>query len=127
MSYWHGNDINIEDLIGKTFVKVDDDGTFYTDTHKYEMYHSQFCCESVYLDSVDGNISDITHEVIINAFETGEGGDDDSHSYECVDYTNFHIVTAKGEVVFRWIGSSNGHYSTNVDISEIAHAIMFDY
>lgn len=116
MSHWNG-DVSVNEFIGKTFTKVYADGTFYTAEKQYDMYHPQDCCENVFLDEVIGDINDITDEEIINAFDTDEGDENDDRSYDCVQYTNFHIVSQKGTVVFRWIGSSNGYYGTSVSIS----------
>lgn len=126
MSYWRSKQVEIEDFVGLTFTKVDADGTFYTAEKKYDMYHSQDCCERVVLDETVGNINDITDEVITDAFTTDDGAEDDDRSYEYVEYTNFHVVSAKGTVVFRWIGSGNGYYGTGVSISVQDNPALFD-
>lgn len=116
MSYWN-NDVDISEFIGKIFTKIEDNSIFYTAEKQYEMYHSQDCCESVDLQEIIGDISDIIFEEIINAYITDEEGENPEYASEAQEWTNFHIASAKGEVVFRWFGSSNGYYGTGVSIS----------
>lgn len=83
------------------------------DGKRYEMQHYQDCCESVELMDVDGDIDDLLYTPIIDAYETTEiGSDDASESYT---WTFYHIQTAKGSIMLRWFGESNGYYSESVD------------
>ena len=87
---------------------------------KYVMYHEQDCCEDVYLDDINGKLSDIIGSEILIADETsysGEGGNpggDDSWTW-----TFYRLATKKGWVVLRWYGSSNGYYSETADLFKV--------
>lgn len=81
----------------------------FTDGSSFWMHHYQDCCEGVYLTDIDGsiNVGDVWH-----------GFDESSEEQEC-DYgdctwTFYTLHTNKGYVWLRWIGESNGYYSTSV-------------
>lgn len=135
--------VNISDMIGKTVKSVvfggDSDNLLSVncETYKtiidseiqrsyrtidesitYRFYHSQDCCESVYLESVDGDILRLLNQVIIEAYEsTNHSSDTDNH--ESVTWTFYTIRTNLDSVTLRFIGSSNGYYSESVDIDRI--------
>jgi len=61
---WYGNDVEAKHFLGKTFVSVekqgDDEIHFETDNGEhYKMYHSQDCCESVSIEDICGDLSDL--------------------------------------------------------------------
>jgi len=81
------------------------------------MYHSQDCCESVYLEDVCGDINDLLNSTILKASEDTNHNDDPpaEGSDESYTWTFYNIATFNGHVTFRWFGSSNGYYSESVD------------
>lgn len=93
-----------------------------SDGSKYRMYHEQDCCESVEVEDVCGNISDLIGspltmaEEIDNIEEEPAEPDyaDDSHTW-----TYYKFATAKGYVTIRWFGTSNGYYSESVDFEKL--------
>ncbi len=90
------------------------------DGNVVEFCHQQDCCEDVYLEDIDGDIDDIIGEKILSAEErTEERTDNYGYYSERIQWTFYHIRTAKGCVVIRWYGSSNGYYSENVDIDVV--------
>ena len=109
----------IENLIGKTILAVEgmEKGSkgiiFRTDGGTMEMYHQQDCCESVYLEDVTGDPSDLIGGVVSVAEERSESGNAD---YGVFEWTFYTIRTSKGDVDLRWNGWSNGYYSTSVYI-----------
>jgi hypothetical protein len=114
--------MGIEVLLGKTLtnVFVDTNGEFIDfeteDGSKYKMYHRQDCCENVSLEDVVGNIQDLIGSPILEAEESGDGGEGDGGTYT---WTYYKLGTIKGHVNLRWYGSSNGYYSESVDFEEI--------
>lgn len=91
-------------------------------------YHSQDCCESVTIERIDGDLSDLIDSPILSATETIE---DKSHEsiraffgwpedryIESITLTTFAFETANGKVFVNWVGESNGYYSESVSFVE---------
>ena len=119
---YYGNDASIGDMVGKTFVTVkqtDHDGdelVFVADTgERYTFYHSQDCCESVWIEDISGDLCDLVGTPLLVAEERDSSGEpplyDGEESYTWTFYT---FRTIKGTVDVRWYGSSNGYYSESV-------------
>ena len=122
-------------LVGKTLTRViqteDGDGNdrmyFHCDDGAvYMLYHSQDCCESVRLDDVSGDLTDLIGTPILVAEErSSEWRDGDPRPDDLPDelaaqrgdsstWTFYTLRTIKGTVDLRWHGSSNGYYSEAV-------------
>jgi hypothetical protein len=113
-------------MVGKTFTHVEgcigSDDLIFTDTDgkKYKFYHTQNCCESVYIEDIVGDLNDLigtpmllcedvsSDELTPQEIEMERNGDS-------VQWTFYKLATIKGYVDIRWFGESNGYYSTNVD------------
>ena len=91
----------------------------------YRMYHAQDCCESVYIESIVGDLNDLVGSEILRAEETTDLFDvlrnidrvkesDESHTW-----TFYKFATRKGYVDIRWYGTSNGYYSESVDFEKV--------
>ena len=113
---------DIKDLIGKILsdVRVDyypDELTFETtDGATYVMYHEQDCCESVYLEDINGDFADLRGEPILLAEEVvSEEAEEEADEDGLKVWTFYKLGTIKGVVVLRWHGESNGYYSVGVD------------
>jgi hypothetical protein len=110
--------MRIEDMVGKVFTSVTQDGremVFANDKEKFIFYHYQDCCESVYIDDIVGDLSDLVGEPLLIAEEvSGEAPVLDDEYHECVEWTFYKFATRKGYVDVRWMGESNGYYSTSV-------------
>lgn len=125
MSYYDWVGVEFSELLGKTITSIEgmsvdgndvitfimDDGT------EYRMLHHQDCCESVYIESVVGDVEDLIGEPILVAEEVSNSGMEDPEDQwsDSVTYTFYKIATRKGYVDLRWVGSSNGYYSESVD------------
>ena len=122
MSYYdYDSSANIADMVGKVFTSVTETGdtmVFENDNDRYVFFHSQDCCESVGINDVVGDLSDLVGEPLLIADEvSGEapvGFEDEYH--ESVTWTFYKFATRKGYVDVRWLGESNGYYSESVDL-----------
>jgi len=99
-----------ETLKGKTLKSVLVDTTedimlFETDTgEKYKMFHDQDCCETVYVESVVGDMEDIIGSEILVAEEVENDAEIDEYE-DSVTWTFYKLDTVKGGVTIRWHGS----------------------
>ena len=119
--YGEVNVVNIlEDFIGKTFERVkvinnDEELHFILPNGtKYIFYHVQDCCESVSIEDVCGELSDLVGSPITMAEEVVHKRMEERCGDGCT-YTFYKFATEKGYVTVRWFGESNGYYSENVD------------
>ena len=85
---------------------------FRVDNVRVTMSHTQQCCESVYLDDIVGEIEDLIGSPLTVAEVYTHWSKEDEH----MQYTFYRLATVKGYVLLRWIGTSNGYYSTEVDV-----------
>lgn len=118
---YFANICEFSELLGKTITKFDvsDDEIFIecSDGSNYDMYHSQACCESVYIESVVGDVNDLIGTPILLAEESSSDENPEGVEIEyqdCFEWTFYKLATIKGYVDIRWYGSSNGYYSTSV-------------
>ena len=101
------NSKDIFDTDAIVFVKEDGD--------LYVLSHEQDCCESVWVESIDGDLEDLIDNPLIMAEEVCERIDDDDE-YLRQEFYFYKFATAKGYVTIRFNGESNGYYSTQVDL-----------
>lgn len=113
--------VEFSELKGKVVTEVRSDDSqvvfFTNDGYKYYMYHDQDCCESVYIESIVGDLQDLVGEEILVAEEvTGDTPNDYKFKYEPESYTwtFYKLASRKGYVDIRWLGESNGYYSESV-------------
>ena len=120
---------NFSELVGQTCTEItgavneSEEILFKTKGTTYHMYHSQSCCEHVYLQDVCGDIKDLLDTPILIAKEVSKNYKEFSDAfddYEPDSYTwTFYIIaTIKGTVTLRWLGESNGYYSESVDFEK---------
>lgn len=124
-------DINFESLVGKTLAAVtgavgDDVIEFTTsDGQRFQLYHSQDCCESVSVEDICGDLADLIGSPILVAEESSNSEKDPdgykrAYPPESFTWTFYKIDTAKGGVTIRWLGESNGYYSESVYFKQVA-------
>lgn len=108
----------IEVMVGKTIKSVDksDDEIVFTFTTGEigRFLHVQDCCESVWVDDVNGDWGDLIDVPLLVAEERTSKENDDGQ-YESVTWTFYTFRTIKGSVDVRWCGTSSGYYSESVD------------
>lgn len=120
-------DITFDVLVGKTLSDIENTGDRLifttTDGKSYRMCHDQDCCESVTIDDICGELSDLIGSPIIRAEENSSNENPEGvpipEYQDSFTWTFFRIATAKGTVVIRWYGESNGYYSEWVNFEEI--------
>lgn len=112
-----------EDLWNRTLTDVENTGDeliFTLDNgQRCKLYHEQDCCESVWIEDVIGELSDLVGSPLLMAEEISNDEDtgplpeyEDSYTW-----TFYKLATIKGYVTVRWYGSSNGYYSESVDFA----------
>jgi hypothetical protein len=121
----------MKEFLGKTFLKVnvvDEDSIKFVreDGQIYVMKHEQDCCESVYIEDINGDLNDLVGSPILiadescstNEDEVLEEGSESNGNYrdESFTWTFYRFATVKGYVDIRWYGCSNGYYSESVNI-----------
>lgn len=114
---WY-NHTNIKEMEGKTFTRVTEDGEmliFENEQERYIFYHSQDCCESVYIESIVGDLNDLVGVPLLLSEEVSSDDEGPLYKYEeSYTWTFYKFATIKGYVDVRWYGSSNGYYSEGV-------------
>lgn len=117
-------------ILGRTMrsVTADDDSVTFvrTDGRTFRLYHHQDCCESVYVESIVGDLSDLVGSPVMTAEESTSTSDDGSPAEPPADssdssytWTFYKFATIKGYVDIRFYGASNGYYSESVDFGEV--------
>lgn len=118
------------DLVGKVLTSIeglekDGDEVIFTcsDGKKYQMYHEQSCCERVSIEDVIGEVSHLLNSPVLSADEVVNPPnftpDTEPEDEGSSTWTFYRIHTARGQVVIRWFGSSNGYYSESVDFEQV--------
>jgi hypothetical protein len=120
------------ELIGKTIteIKVSDDkeriDIVTSEGKKYVMYHCQNCCETVKVEDITGDLSDLIGNPILKAEERTNDKENPSDAKpETIEYqdsftwTFYELSTIKGSVTIRWYGESNGYYSESVEFKQV--------
>lgn len=125
--------MDIKELLGKTLTECFQVGSAEihfktTDGKHYKMHHIENCCESVTIDDVCGELSDLVGSPVLQAEEVSSRdaipGQVVSEYGDSFTWTFYRLATAKGNVSIRWYGTSNGYYSESVDFEEVTNASL---
>jgi len=112
----------IKEIQGQVFDSIIVDGNtiiFKNDFKTVEFHHEKDCCEDVYLESVDGDISLLENKVILAAEKvTNKSPAPDGRESYYGEWTFYKFRTVSDSVTVRWFGESNGYYSTEVTLKE---------
>lgn len=129
---------SLSDFVGLTLTDVRQEGDCtivfeLEDGRTYRLKPEFSCCESVDLNSIEGELSTLVgHPILVAEVTRQEGNYTDA---ECDDRTDNHchwtwsftrLATIKGWVIIRWDGSSNGCYSEEPKLRQLddaGHAI----
>lgn len=117
----YDNYVDIKEMEGKTFDTVIEDGMyiiFMSKDEAYLFFHFQECCESVEIDDICGELSDLAGVPLLKTEEVcNESEDKPRDKYDdSFTWTFYKFATTKGYVDIRWYGTSNGYYSESVDL-----------
>lgn len=111
------------DLLAETIEAIDglevgsDRVSFKTANGEFVLFHQQDCCESVALNEIVGDMADLIGSPVVLAEEASNEAEaaDPPPNPDSFTWTFYRLGTAKGTVVLRWLGESNGYYSESVD------------
>ena len=121
------NKINKENLFGrviKSITGLEKDSTevkiIFKDDGEIIQNHKQECCEEVYVEQIDGNVSKhegaIIYELLEKVCSKDEIPEEELPSYSnSLTATFYTLKTSRGYLDWRWYGESNGYYSETVD------------
>ena len=115
---------DISHMVGKEFSSVigmeagSTEVAFMNDDWSFRFYHDMECCEGVCVEDVCGDADDLLGTPILVAEEVSNytGPVVDGRYEGEYQWTFYRFVTVKGTVTVRWLGESNGFYSTDVDL-----------
>lgn len=130
--YIYGCMVDFSTLKGRTCINIinidDEELHFYLENGlKLVMHHQQDCCESVYIESIVGDLNDLIGSEIllaeeVRSFENIEGTKP-KYQDESFTWTFYKLATKKGFVDIRWYGTSNGYYSESVSCTLIKEQV----
>jgi len=110
----------LDEMLEQVFTKVwvtdnKDSLIFENEKAQYVFSHLQDWCESVYVDEVIGDLSDLENlPLLVSRLDTNS--DDTNLNGGSYTWTFYSFATFKGYVTVRFLGTSNGYYSEEVDI-----------
>lgn len=113
-------------MIGKVFTKVENKNNYeliftMQDGKGFRFHHDQDCCENVIIDDIVGDLSDLDNSPLILCEDISNEATDKPEGYAIDDsyqWTFYKFATIKGYVTVKWLGTSNGYYSTSVYMNE---------
>lgn len=115
--------MNFENLKGQTLRSITNTGDevrmVLEDGRSFRLYHEQDCCESVRVEDVIGDLSDLVGSPLTMAEEISNAPDPDNRFEkdswgDTHTWTFYKLATVNGYVTIRWLGESNGYYSEGV-------------
>ena len=114
---WYDNHVNVSEMLNQTFtsVRADEESvTFENDKVRYVLYHNQDCCESVVVEEIIGDLDDLENLPLLIAREDSNADGEELPNEESYTWTFYNFATYKGYVTIRFLGTSNGYYSEDV-------------
>ena len=111
----------VKELIGKKILRVEgvktgsDNVMLFFESGRLLLTHYQDCCERVYLEDWEGDPGDLVGKELVSATETSNETED-LESCSVDRWTFYSFRTPGGDLWLRWLGTSNGYYSTAVHV-----------
>lgn len=91
-----------------------------TDGTRFELYHESDCCESVRIEDIIGDLSDLIGDPLVESEEiSSEPEPELNYQPESYTWTFYRFSTVRGTVTVRWLGESNGYYSEGVSFRRL--------
>jgi hypothetical protein len=116
MDWYNWDYCNLEEIVGKTPVAIDNKGTEVhfrmSDGSHYVMTHIQSCCENVSVEDIAGDLNDLLNHPISLAEQRSNRVEIE---YGDAQWTFYELQGPGGYATIRWYGTSNGYYGTGVD------------
>ncbi len=115
---YYDRHVDVAEMLGQTFTRVWSDGdsvTFENDKVRYVLYHQEDCCESVVVEDIIGDLDDLEKWPLLIAREDHDADGPELPNEESYTWTFYNFATFKGYVTIRFLGTSNGYYSEDVD------------
>ncbi len=78
-------------------------------------WHIQDYCEGVEIEDIVGDMDDLMGSPIVRFEARSQKKEYDEETWESGTWTFYELATNKGSVTIRWLGTSNGYYSEEVD------------
>jgi hypothetical protein len=116
-------------MIGRTFDSVS--GKIYgneleliaTDGSKFRFEHDQDCCESVRIEEIIGDLSDLVGPPLLVAEEVSSEyplgvGESEENPADSYTWTFYRFATINGSITIRFLGESNGYYGETAEYYE---------
>lgn len=111
-------------MVGQVFTKVavvydvydNERLIFENKQNRYVFGHIQECCETVLIEEVIGDLSDLEDLPLLVARHDSNVNDAPERNSESYTWTFYSFATFKGYVTVRFLGESNGYYSEEVNI-----------
>jgi len=114
-------DADLKNIVGIVFDSVrisDNENIIFNGERVFEMFHDQDCCEGVWIEDIEGELSYLENTPILEASVEQNFENPLQENEESFTWTFYKFRTIKGYVTIRWYGSSNGYYSEVVDFIE---------
>lgn len=116
------NEVEFCDLSGqfvRGIIEARQDGfiVFLTDEHVFFLEHDQECCESVYIEDIIGDLSELVGQKIVSAEDVYSDGT--TENVECSTWSFYKIQGEKDSVTIRFFGESNGCYSETAGLYRV--------
>ena len=113
-----------ENMIGATLTsiegKVGDEQMMFVsnDGRRFVFWYEHDCCASCTVEDICGDLADLVGSPLVEAEEVSNIHQPPPEHADSYTWTFYRFATAKGAVVIRWLGESNGYYSESVSYRE---------
>lgn len=125
--------VDFSTLLGKVMVSVEggkgsNEIVFTTDDGKvYTLSHDQDCCESVYIEDIEGDLIALVGKGIVRGLFPIEMAEEVSNvdlppadgADSSYTWTFYKLATFLGYVTIRFFGTSNGYYGETASLKRI--------